>query len=68
MPIQYTRPLGAEVHEQMSRSGGRSETRSPVFKSPSKLGAHLSTHCSRNERFSRPNCKLTSLNFVNECV
>ncbi|GFT99028.1 uncharacterized protein TNCV_3794061 [Trichonephila clavipes] len=24
------------------------------FKSPSKLGAHLSTHCSRDERLCRP--------------
>ncbi|GFW11758.1 hypothetical protein TNCV_1083041 [Trichonephila clavipes] len=43
-PSQYTRKLGAEVHEQMSRSGGKSEARDP----------HLSTHCSRNERLSRP--------------
>ncbi|GFV36149.1 hypothetical protein TNCV_1974851 [Trichonephila clavipes] len=27
---------------------------SPVFKSPSKLGSHLSTNCSRDERLSRP--------------
>ncbi|GFU95290.1 hypothetical protein TNCV_4308891 [Trichonephila clavipes] len=27
----YTRPLGAEVYEHMSRSGGQSEARSPVF-------------------------------------
>ncbi|GFW58859.1 hypothetical protein TNCV_4046971 [Trichonephila clavipes] len=26
----------------MSRSGGQSEVRSPVFKSPSKLGTHFS--------------------------
>ncbi|GFX51606.1 uncharacterized protein TNCV_5013101 [Trichonephila clavipes] len=25
-----------------------------VFKSPSKLGTHLSTHCSTDERLSRP--------------
>ncbi|GFX29324.1 hypothetical protein TNCV_3218581 [Trichonephila clavipes] len=37
-PSQYTWSLGAEVHEQMSRSGGQSEARPPVFKSPSKLG------------------------------
>ncbi|GFT67483.1 hypothetical protein TNCV_2360921 [Trichonephila clavipes] len=30
------------------------EARHPVFKSPSKLGTHLSTHCSRGERLSRP--------------
>ncbi|GFX43215.1 hypothetical protein TNCV_2389231 [Trichonephila clavipes] len=34
----------------MFRSGGQSESRFPVFKSPSMLGTHLSTHCSRDER------------------
>ncbi|GFX24357.1 hypothetical protein TNCV_421581 [Trichonephila clavipes] len=29
----------------MSRLGGQSEARPPVFKSPSKLGTHLLTHC-----------------------
>ncbi|GFT15907.1 transposable element Tcb2 transposase [Trichonephila clavipes] len=29
------------------------EARPPVFKSPRKLGTHLSTHCSRDERRSR---------------
>ncbi|GFX61006.1 transposable element Tcb2 transposase [Trichonephila clavipes] len=29
----------------MSRSGGQSEARPPVFQSPSKLGVHLWTHC-----------------------
>ncbi|GFW30515.1 hypothetical protein TNCV_454531 [Trichonephila clavipes] len=55
-PSQYTRPLGAEVHEQMSRSGDQSEARPPVFKSPSKLGIliHLSTHCSTDKKLSRP--------------
>ncbi|GFS94108.1 uncharacterized protein TNCV_3785931 [Trichonephila clavipes] len=53
-PSHHTRPLGAEVHEQMSRSGGQSEARLPVFKSPSKPGTHLSIHCSRDERLSRP--------------
>ncbi|GFX18232.1 hypothetical protein TNCV_4305341 [Trichonephila clavipes] len=38
----------------MSRSDGQSEVRPPVFKSPSKLGTHLSTHCSKDERLSRP--------------
>ncbi|GFU59723.1 hypothetical protein TNCV_3186791 [Trichonephila clavipes] len=38
----------------MSRSSGQSEARPPVFKSPTKLGIHLSTHCSRDERLSRP--------------
>ncbi|GFV77044.1 uncharacterized protein TNCV_691121 [Trichonephila clavipes] len=51
-PSQYTRPLGAEVHAQMSRSGGQSEATPLVLKSPSKLGIHLSTHCRRDERLS----------------
>ncbi|GFU46601.1 hypothetical protein TNCV_1546201 [Trichonephila clavipes] len=38
----------------MSRSDGQSEARPQCFKSPSKLGTHLSTHCSRDERLSRP--------------
>ncbi|GFW78743.1 hypothetical protein TNCV_4261661 [Trichonephila clavipes] len=37
----------------MSRSGAQSEARTPVFKSPSKLGTHLLTSCDRNERLSR---------------
>ncbi|GFT25314.1 uncharacterized protein TNCV_181591 [Trichonephila clavipes] len=49
-PTHYTRPLGAKVHEHMSRSGGQSEVRLPVFKSPRKLGTLLSTHYSRDER------------------
>ncbi|GFU05440.1 uncharacterized protein TNCV_3290881 [Trichonephila clavipes] len=49
-PSQYT--LAAEVHEQMFRSGVQSEARPPVFKSTSKVGTHLSTHCSRDERVS----------------
>ncbi|GFW75296.1 uncharacterized protein TNCV_4189511 [Trichonephila clavipes] len=53
-PSLYTRPLGSEMLEQMPRSGGHSEERTPVFKSPSKLGTHLSTHCSRDERLSGP--------------
>ncbi|GFU01822.1 hypothetical protein TNCV_1523271 [Trichonephila clavipes] len=36
-PSQYTGSLGAEVHEQMTRSSGQSEARPPVFKSSSKL-------------------------------
>ncbi|GFW44380.1 hypothetical protein TNCV_1748091 [Trichonephila clavipes] len=40
--------------EQMSRSGGQSEVRSSVLKSPSKLGTHLLIHCSWDERLSRP--------------
>ncbi|GFV88426.1 hypothetical protein TNCV_1242391 [Trichonephila clavipes] len=43
-----------EVHEQMSESGGQPEARPPVFKSPSKLATDLSTHCSMNEKLSRP--------------
>ncbi|GFW94096.1 hypothetical protein TNCV_1713451 [Trichonephila clavipes] len=38
----------------MSRLGGQSEARPPVFKSPSKLGTHLLTHCCEGERLSRP--------------
>ncbi|GFU49016.1 hypothetical protein TNCV_2333101 [Trichonephila clavipes] len=34
-------------------SSGQSEVRSSEFKSPSKLSAHLSTHCSRDVRLSR---------------
>ncbi|GFU53797.1 hypothetical protein TNCV_4254171 [Trichonephila clavipes] len=45
--------LSAKVHEQMCRTGGQSEARSPVFKSPIRLGTHLPTHCSRDERLSR---------------
>ncbi|GFV96844.1 hypothetical protein TNCV_4350571 [Trichonephila clavipes] len=37
--------MGAETHERMSRSDGQSEARPSVFKSPSKLSTHLSTHC-----------------------
>ncbi|GFT60878.1 hypothetical protein TNCV_3616041 [Trichonephila clavipes] len=33
----------------MSRSGGQFEARPPVFKSPRKLGTHLSTHCMVSE-------------------
>ncbi|GFT55759.1 transposable element Tc1 transposase [Trichonephila clavipes] len=33
----------------MSVSGGQSEARAPVYKSPCKIGTHLSIHCSRNE-------------------
>ncbi|GFU70593.1 uncharacterized protein TNCV_2971531 [Trichonephila clavipes] len=46
-PSQYTGQLDTEVHDQMSRSGGQSEARSPVFKSSGKLGTHLSTHAVR---------------------
>ncbi|GFW13005.1 uncharacterized protein TNCV_3329371 [Trichonephila clavipes] len=45
---------GILVHEQMSRFGGLSEERPSVFKTPSKLGTHLSTQCSGDERQSRP--------------
>ncbi|GFX23334.1 hypothetical protein TNCV_4936491 [Trichonephila clavipes] len=41
IPIYVT--IGAEVHEQMSRFGGLSEERPSMFKTPSKLGTHLST-------------------------
>ncbi|GFU14012.1 hypothetical protein TNCV_721121 [Trichonephila clavipes] len=42
------------VHEQMSRFGGLSEERPSVFKTRSKLGTHLSTQCSGDERQTRP--------------
>ncbi|GFU98778.1 mariner Mos1 transposase [Trichonephila clavipes] len=48
-PSQYARSLSAEVHEQISRSGGQSEARPPVFKSLSKLGTHLLSHCRKDE-------------------
>ncbi|GFX90829.1 uncharacterized protein TNCV_3166601 [Trichonephila clavipes] len=32
----------------------QSEVIPPMFKSPSKLGTHLTTHCSKDERLSRP--------------
>ncbi|GFV63972.1 hypothetical protein TNCV_385471 [Trichonephila clavipes] len=51
---QYTLPLGAEVLEQMFLSDGQSEARPQCFKSPSKLGTHLSIQSSRDERLSRP--------------
>ncbi|GFV71547.1 transposable element Tcb2 transposase [Trichonephila clavipes] len=47
---KYTWSLGAEVHEQMSQSGGQSEEIPPVFKYPRKLGTHLLTYCSRDEK------------------
>ncbi|GFS62231.1 hypothetical protein TNCV_477481 [Trichonephila clavipes] len=50
-----SRPLGAEEHEQMSQTCGQSEARTAVLKSPKQaFGTHLSTHCSRDERLSRP--------------
>ncbi|GFX93369.1 hypothetical protein TNCV_151751 [Trichonephila clavipes] len=33
----------------MSRSDGQCKARPQVFKSPSKLGTNLSTHCSRDK-------------------
>ncbi|GFX23712.1 uncharacterized protein TNCV_3596541 [Trichonephila clavipes] len=51
-PPQYTGPLGAEMHKQMSQSGGQSEARLQAFKPPRKLGTHLSTHCNRDERLN----------------
>ncbi|GFV48175.1 hypothetical protein TNCV_3554541 [Trichonephila clavipes] len=47
-------PEKAEGEQMSSRSGGQSEARPPALKSSSKLGTHLSTHCSRDERLSRP--------------
>ncbi|GFS81615.1 hypothetical protein TNCV_2440451 [Trichonephila clavipes] len=43
-----------KVHEQMSRYGGLSEERPSVFKTPSKVGTHLLTQCSGDERQSQP--------------
>ncbi|GFW15458.1 hypothetical protein TNCV_4655981 [Trichonephila clavipes] len=55
LPIKtQTQWRKAEVYEQMYRSGGQSEVKPQVFKSPNKLGTHLSTHCSREERLGRP--------------
>ncbi|GFX76242.1 retrovirus-related Pol polyprotein from transposon opus [Trichonephila clavipes] len=56
MPIPIYVTIDAEVREQMSRFGSLSEERSSVFKTSSKLGTHLSTQCSGDERQSRP-CK-----------
>ncbi|GFV35699.1 hypothetical protein TNCV_1893091 [Trichonephila clavipes] len=57
----------------MSRSDGQSEARSPVFKSPSKLGTYLSTHHYR--RIERDKYQplhwlksQLSLKLQNECV
>ncbi|GFX26360.1 hypothetical protein TNCV_949581 [Trichonephila clavipes] len=47
---QYTWPLGAEVHQPMSRLGGQYEARPRVCMFPSKLGTHLWTHCNRDKR------------------
>ncbi|GFV25672.1 hypothetical protein TNCV_3851561 [Trichonephila clavipes] len=56
-PSQNTGPLGAEVHEQTSQSGDQSEAR-PQCLSPQtsslSIGTNLSTHCSRDDRLSRP--------------
>ncbi|GFX56379.1 hypothetical protein TNCV_2243111 [Trichonephila clavipes] len=49
-PSQSTWPLVTEVHDQISHSGGQSEVRPSV----SKMGTHLSTHCRKDERLSRP--------------
>ncbi|GFV17918.1 hypothetical protein TNCV_4601101 [Trichonephila clavipes] len=50
VPIIIHVTIDAEVHEQMSRFGGLSEERPSVFKTRSKLGTHLSTQCSGDER------------------
>ncbi|GFW37247.1 hypothetical protein TNCV_5021451 [Trichonephila clavipes] len=42
------------MHELIYRSGGQSEARPAVFESPCKLGTHLPTHCSRDERLNGP--------------
>ncbi|GFT03368.1 hypothetical protein TNCV_2985351 [Trichonephila clavipes] len=38
----------------MSLSGGQSEAKPPMFQASSKLGTHLSAHCRKDERLSRP--------------
>ncbi|GFX45545.1 hypothetical protein TNCV_2740821 [Trichonephila clavipes] len=53
MSISVFMTLGIEVHEQMFRSGGQSDSKSPVFSSQASLVLILSTHC-WNERLSRP--------------
>ncbi|GFW99707.1 hypothetical protein TNCV_3419381 [Trichonephila clavipes] len=53
--LQYSNSVTQQpTREQMSQLGGQSEARPPVFKSPSKFGTPLSTHCRRDERPSRP--------------
>ncbi|GFV95794.1 hypothetical protein TNCV_1728441 [Trichonephila clavipes] len=52
--FKHRNSVHVEVHEQMSRFGGLSEQRPSVFKTRSKLGTHLSTQCSGDERQSRP--------------
>ncbi|GFW45945.1 hypothetical protein TNCV_4496641 [Trichonephila clavipes] len=51
---RHRRDVQIKVHEQMSRFGGLSEERPSVFKTRSKLGTHLSTQCTGDERQSRP--------------
>ncbi|GFW89607.1 hypothetical protein TNCV_1024911 [Trichonephila clavipes] len=48
----------------MSRFGGLSEERPSVFKTPSKLGTHLSIQCSGDERQSRPCPALPLVTYV----
>ncbi|GFU78433.1 hypothetical protein TNCV_2300481 [Trichonephila clavipes] len=48
----------------MSRFGGLSEERPSVFKTRSKLGTHLSTQCSGDERQSRPCAALNRLEYI----
>ncbi|GFY30357.1 hypothetical protein TNCV_4066071 [Trichonephila clavipes] len=46
--------MSLSLSRQMSRFGGLSEERPSVFKTPSKLGTHLSTQSSGDERQSQP--------------
>ncbi|GFX14594.1 hypothetical protein TNCV_4015921 [Trichonephila clavipes] len=48
----------------MSRFGGLSEERPSVFKTRSKLGTHLSTQCSGDEKQSRPCAALPCVTVV----
>ncbi|GFT27315.1 hypothetical protein TNCV_5140861 [Trichonephila clavipes] len=41
-------------HWATAAPGGQSEAKPSVFKSPNKLGTHLSIHYSRDERLSGP--------------
>ncbi|GFX30773.1 transposable element Tcb1 transposase [Trichonephila clavipes] len=51
---QYACPLGTEVHEQMSRSGGQSEVRPTVFLSPQASVVLIYRSTSVVERLDRP--------------
>ncbi|GFT55773.1 transposable element Tc1 transposase [Trichonephila clavipes] len=63
----------------MSVSGGQSEARAPVYKSPCKIGTHLSIHCRRSrklayqlnkeaERTERPIRRLSKVMYGSTCA